>query len=70
MEAFHPIALLNAFVFAMLGIIIFVAAFFIIDRLTPFRLWNEIIEEHNVALAILMGAMSIGMCIIIAFAIH
>jgi len=40
------------------------------DKLTPFHLWKEIVQEKNVALAILLGAMSIGMCIIIAAAMH
>jgi uncharacterized membrane protein YjfL (UPF0719 family) len=62
--------LLNAIIFACLGIAIFVAAFMIIDKFTPFHLWNEIVKEKNVALAILLGAMSIGMCLIIAAAVH
>ena len=42
----------------------------LIDKLTPYHLWNEICEEQNTALAIMVGAMSIGMCIIIAAAVH
>lgn len=61
---------LNAVVFALLGILIFVLAFVIIDKATPYHLWNEIVHEKNTALAILIGAMSIGMCIIIAAAVH
>ena len=60
----------NAVVYALLGIAIFVLAFVLIDRLTPYHLWNEIVKEKNVALAVLIGAMSIGMCIIIAAAVH
>ena len=60
----------NALVFAVLGILIFVVAFFILDKLTPYHLWKEIVEDKNVALAILIGALSIGMCIIIAAAVH
>ena len=37
---------------------------------TPGELWKEIVEERNLALAVLVGAMSIGMCIIIAAAVH
>lgn len=70
MTEFHPYALLNAGVFAALGILIFCAAFAIVDWLTPYKLWEEIVEHKNVALAIMVGAMSIGMCIIIASAIH
>ena len=70
MTEFHPAYLLNAVVYAALGILIFVIAFAIIDKLTPYHLWKEIVEDKNVALAILIGAMSIGMCIIIAAAVH
>ena len=62
--------LLNALVFALLGIVIFAFAFWIIDKMTPYHLWREVVEDKNVALAILVGAMSIGMCIIIAAAVH
>jgi len=70
MTEFHPYALVNAGVFAALGILIFCAAFAIVDWLTPYKLWEEIVEHKNVALAIMVGAMSIGVCIIIASAIH
>ena len=59
-----------ALVFAFIGIAVFVGAFAIIDRLTPYDLWKEIVEEKNLALAVLVGAMSIGVCIIIAAAVH
>lgn len=70
MTDFHPYYLLNALIYAALGILIFVTAFALIDKLTPYHLWKEIVEDHNTALAILIGAMSIGMCVIIAAAIH
>ena len=62
--------IVNALVFALLGIIIFVVAFFILDKFTPYHLWNEIVHQHNVALAILIGSLSLGLCLIIAAAIH
>ena len=68
---FVPIAnIISALVFTFIGIFIFVLAFIIMDKLTPYHLWKEIVQEHNMALAILVGAMSIGICIIIAAAIH
>lgn len=70
MADFHPGFVLNALVYAVLGILIFVLAFALLDKMTPYALWKEIVEEKNVALAILVGAMSIGMCIIIASAVH
>jgi putative membrane protein len=66
-----PIAnVISALVFTLIGILVFVLAFVIMDKLTPYHLWKEIVQEHNMALAILVGAMSIGICIIIASAIH
>jgi putative membrane protein len=62
--------LVNSIVFSFLGVFIFWVSFLIIDRLTPYHLWKEIIEEHNTALAIIVGAMSLGVCLIIAAAIH
>lgn len=58
-----------AAVYAVLGILLFVLAFSAINRLTPGTLWRELIEEHNTALAIVVGAMAVGISIIIAAAI-
>ncbi|HZQ25624.1 MAG TPA: DUF350 domain-containing protein [Terriglobales bacterium] len=60
----------NAVIFAALGIVVFVIAFVVIDKVTPYHLWKEVVQEHNTALAVLVGAMSIGICIIIAAAVH
>ena len=70
MTDFHPAYVLNALVFALVGIVIFVATFVVIDKMTPFHLWKEIVDDKNIALAILLGSMSIGLCIIIAAAVH
>jgi uncharacterized membrane protein YjfL (UPF0719 family) len=59
-----------ALIFAVIGIVVFVGAFALIDRMTPYHLWDEIVREKNLALAVLVGAMSIGICIIIAAAVH
>jgi len=62
--------LVNALLFALLGIAIFAVAFHVLSRLTPADLWKEILERQNVALAILAGAAAIGICLIIAAAMH
>ena len=62
--------IIAALVFAFIGIVVFVIAFLLMDKLTPYHLWKEIVQDQNMALAILVGAMSIGICIIIAAAIH
>jgi putative membrane protein len=63
-------ALANALIYSVLGILIFILAFVVIDKVTPFHLWKEIVQDKNIALAVLIGAMSIGICIIIAAAVH
>jgi putative membrane protein len=67
---FQPLYLLNALVFSLLGIVIFMVAFTLLDKATPYALWKEIVEEQNTALAILVGSVSLGLCIIIAAAVH
>jgi putative membrane protein len=61
---------LNSVVFAAIGIVIFVIFFLVLDWITPYDLWKELNEEKNVALAIVVGAVALGICIIIASAIH
>jgi putative membrane protein len=63
-------ALFNALVYAFVGVLLFLAAFVFIDRLTPYDLWTEIVQNKNAALAILLGALSLGISIIIAAAVH
>ncbi len=70
MIEFHPGSLLNALVYALLGIVIFIFSFMLVDKMTPYDLWKEIVEDKNVALAIMVAGISLGMCIIIAAAVH
>jgi putative membrane protein len=62
--------LLAAIVFAALGIAVFAIAFLVLDRMTPYSLWREIVEKQNTALAILIGLVTLGLGVIIAAAIH
>jgi uncharacterized membrane protein YjfL (UPF0719 family) len=64
----HTVA--TSAVFAALGVVLFIAAFFILDVLTPGKLWDEISEKKNTAAAILMGSVAIALGIIVAAAIH
>ena len=41
-----------------------------IDAITPYHLWKELVEEKNVALAIVVGAIAISIAIIVSAAIH
>ena len=63
-------AVINSFVFSVIGVVVFWVSFVVIDTLTPYNLWKEISEDRNMALAIVVAAMSLGICTIIAAAIH
>ena len=70
MAEFHPTYLLSAAAYAGTGILVFFIAFAILDRMAPRRIWNEVVENKNLAVAVLAGAISLGFCTIIAAAFH
>jgi uncharacterized membrane protein YjfL (UPF0719 family) len=61
---------LNSLLYSVLGVVVFWIAFIIVDKITPYDLWREIVEGRNLALAIIVGAMALGISIIVAAAIH
>ena len=69
-EWLKPAAFLGSILFALIGIIIFWLGFVIIDKLTPYNLWQELVEKQNMALGLVVAAMSLGISIIVAAAIH
>lgn len=70
MEWLKSGAFFGSIMFALIGVLIFLVAFVIIDKLTPYDLWLEIVEKQNRALALVVAAISLGICIIVAAAIH
>jgi len=62
--------LINAFIFSVMGVTIFWVSFILIDKLTPYNLWQEIVKERNQALAIVVAAMCLGIAVIVAAAVH
>ena len=69
-EWLKPRVVLGSLVYALIGVIIFWLCFLIIDKITPYDLWGEIVEKQNVALGLVVAAMSLGISIIVAAAIH
>lgn len=63
----HVIA---ALVFSLLGVVLLSLSFVIFDKLTPGELWKEIVEKQNMSMAIVTGAFTLALGIIIAAAIH
>lgn len=54
--------------FAFIGILLAVVGYKLFDKCTPGDLHREIIENRNVAAAVLGGSIILGVCIIIAAA--
>ncbi|MGO9230366.1 MAG: DUF350 domain-containing protein [Bryobacteraceae bacterium] len=61
---------LNAILYTALGVAAFVAAFAIFVKLAPFPLWKAVVEDRNIAAAILAGSVALGLCWIIAATMH
>lgn len=60
--------MISALLYSVMGIIIFLLVSFIYDWLTPVQVWKEISEKQNIALAIVIAAMMVGISIIIGSA--
>lgn len=63
-------AFFGSLVYALLGVVVFWVSFIVIDKLTPYDLWAEIVEKQNKALGMVVAAMCLGISIIVAAAIH
>lgn len=62
--------IVNSVVYALIGFILMGLGFYLYEKITPSGIWKEIINEHNIALAIIVGAALLGISNIIASAIH
>ena len=69
-EWLKPTVFFGSVLYALVGVAVFWLCFVVIDRITPYNLWEEIVEKQNVALALVVAAMSLGISIIVAAAIH
>ncbi len=57
-------------IFVAIGLAVFALAFFIVVKVAPFSVKKEIEEDHNTALAVIIGAVIIGVAMIISSAIQ
>jgi putative membrane protein len=65
-----PELVVSTLAFSIIGILLFALAFWIMDRVTPFSLRKELEEDHNTALAIVIGSVIIGIALIVSAAVH
>lgn len=62
--------IIASIVYSLLGIVILVVCFVAIEKIAPENLWKKIVDEQNVALAILAAGFMLAMSLIISSAIH
>lgn len=63
-------SLLSAILFSVIGIVVFAVAFFVVAKVVPFSIRKEIEEDQNTSLGIVLGAIIIGLSLIISAAVH
>ena len=56
--------------FSLVGLVLFGLAFLLMAKLAPFSLRKEIEEDQNTALGIIMGAVILGVALIVSAAVH
>ncbi len=69
LEWLKPGAFFGSILYALIGVAMFWLSFLIIDKITPYDLWKELVEKQNLALAVVVGAMTLGISIIVAAAV-
>ena len=57
-------------IFVAIGLVVFAIAFLIVVLVAPFSVKKEIEEDQNTSLAIIIGALIIGVAMIISAAIQ
>lgn len=69
-EFFSIKVFVSSLLYSILGVAMFWISFVVVDKLTPYELWKEIVEKKNQPLATVVAAMCLGIAIIVAAAIH
>ena len=65
-----PAVIFGSIFYAFIGVLILWVCFILFDKITPYRLWDELVEKKNVALAIVVGSMCIAIGLIVSAAVH
>ncbi|MBN8504458.1 MAG: DUF350 domain-containing protein [Burkholderiales bacterium] len=69
-EWFSLLAIGGTVMYALIGVVIFWISFIVVDKISPYKLWEEIVEHRNLALAIVVAAKGVAIGLIVAAAIH
>ena len=71
MELIEMKYVVGSLLYTAIGLLTFIISFILFDVLTPkVSVWKELVEKQNIALAIFMCGVVIGIALIISSAIH
>ena len=62
--------LISTVIYSFLGLLLFMAALYVIEKVTQFSVSKKVVQEGNVAVSIVVGSIIIAMGIIVSAAIH
>ena len=66
----HIRPIVDSILYSVIGTVVLLLFFWLIERLLPFSVTKEIAEDQNVGLGIILGAFIIGIALIISSAVH
>ena len=62
--------LISTVIYSFLGLLLFMVALYVIEKVTQFSVSKKVVQEGNVAVSIVVGSIIIAMGIIVSAAIH
>ncbi|MEM9463180.1 MAG: DUF350 domain-containing protein [Myxococcota bacterium] len=63
-------SIISALIYSLIGIVLFAVAFLVIVKIAPFSIRKEIEEDQNTSLGIIIGAVILGISLIISAAVQ
>ncbi len=70
-ELINMKSVVASLLYSGIGLVVLIISFILFDLLTPkVSIWKELVEKQNIAVAIFIGAITLGIATIIAAAIH
>jgi uncharacterized membrane protein YjfL (UPF0719 family) len=63
-------ALVTSIVFSLVGMVVFVAGFYLVKLILPFDVNKELEHDQNTAVGIVIGAFILGLAFIVGMSVH
>jgi uncharacterized membrane protein YjfL (UPF0719 family) len=64
------VGVLSSVLYSALGMALFLFAYWLLEKITPWSIEKELVEDQNTAIGIVVGSMMVGLAIVIAASIH